>query len=221
MFAACCDIVTFGSALALALSPLSSVSYSELVGKIMVASQVRAGRCLLPHLYWVCGLCPCNVALRGFIPAWEAYMSCCSPACAQRSESFVMTKLQHLTWLMLGAWNLLQGASIWAFVLSRPVAFWPYVQLTLVPRMRILVTGLPRWMRRRDRAPAPAAGKRLAVPGVAPAKLLDALLMHTPNGQQTSSRPCLCSGLADLVQAQLQHWLAQPVCHAVPCCVLQ
>jgi hypothetical protein len=44
VFAACCDVVTFGSALALALTPLSSVSYSELVGKIMVASQVRSSR---------------------------------------------------------------------------------------------------------------------------------------------------------------------------------
>ena len=57
MFAACCDVVTFGSALALALSPLSSVSYSELVGKIMVASQERAGKRLFAGLGWACCAC--------------------------------------------------------------------------------------------------------------------------------------------------------------------
>ena len=50
VFAACCDVVTFGSALALALTPLSSVSYSELVGKIMVASQVNPFRHYNPLL---------------------------------------------------------------------------------------------------------------------------------------------------------------------------
>lgn len=50
-----------------------------------------------------------------------------------------------------------QGAAIWAFVLSRPLAFWPYMRLTLGPRLRILATGLPRWMRRRQ---TPAPGER-------------------------------------------------------------
>lgn len=35
------DLITFGCALALALSPVSSVTYSLVIGQLMVATQVR------------------------------------------------------------------------------------------------------------------------------------------------------------------------------------
>lgn len=52
------DLITFGCALAVLLSPVSSVDYSLIVGNLMIASQVRLCMARAP--------CPSGTVCSGF-----------------------------------------------------------------------------------------------------------------------------------------------------------